>query len=95
MTTCVPLGDKINGYDLHDKATTACTNEDAVLLPGVTFYGKSPKGSPIFAVMNYGQFKAAKTGMIVASVAAAALGITAIVLGVKLARKGGSTLLVA
>ena len=95
MTTCVPLGDKINGYDLHEKATTACTNDDAVSLPGVTFYGKNSKGDPIFAVMNYGQFKTAKTGMIVASVIAAALGITAIVLGVKLAKKGSSTLVVA
>lgn len=94
MASCVPLGDKINGYDIHEKATTACTNEEAVALPNVAFYGKDSKGKPMFAVMNYGQFKTAKTGMIVASVLAAALGITAIVLGVKLAKKGKPALII-
>ena len=87
-TTCTPLGDKINGYDLYEKTGTPCLNWPDVALPGVTFYGKTPDDKPIFAVMNYSQFKTAKTGMIITTVIAAALGITAIVLGVKLARKG-------
>jgi hypothetical protein len=88
MANCAPLGDKINGYDLYEKTASPCTNEAAVKLPNVTFYGKSSKNTPLFAVMNYETFKCAKHGMLIASVAAAALGITAIVLGVKLAKKG-------
>lgn len=86
--TCKPLGDAINEYVVYEKATATCNNEDAVALPGVAFYGKTASDKPIFAVMNYDTFRNAKTGMIIASVLAAGLGITAIVLGVKLANKG-------
>lgn len=89
MAGCVPLGNKINGFEVFNEASNSitCTNEDALALPEVMFYGKTQKNKPIFAVMNYSTFKTAKTGMIVASVLAAALGITSIVLGVKLSKK--------
>ena len=82
---CKPLGDAINEYVVYEKATPTCNNEDAVALPKVTFYGRTAGDKPLFAVMNYDTFRNAKTGMIVASVLAAGLGIAAIVLGVKLA----------
>lgn len=86
MASCKPLGDSINEYMIHEKATATCPNEDEIMLPQVAFYGKNAKDKPIFAVMNYETFCHAKTGMIVASVLAAGLGIAAIVLGVKLAK---------
>ena len=83
---CKPLGDSINEYVIYEKATAVC-NEDDVALSKVAFYGKAAgKDKPIFAVMNYDTFRNAKAGMIIASVLAAGLGITAIVLGVKLAK---------
>jgi len=85
-TACKPLGDTINDYMVYEKTTTTCLNSNDVALDGVAFYGKTPSDKPIFAVMNYDTFRNAKMGMIIASVVAAGLGITAIVLGVKLAK---------
>ena len=89
MATCKPLGNKINDYMIHDESDNSmtCSNAEEIALPTVAFYGKNASNKPIFAVMNYDTFRNAKMGMIIASVAAAALGITAIVLGVKLSKK--------
>ena len=84
--TCKPLGDSINDYTIYEKATATCGNANSVSLDSVSFYGKNANDKPIFAVMNYDTFRNAKMGMIIASVLAAGLGITAIVLGVKLAK---------
>lgn len=85
---CKPIGDTVGDYTLYEKSTTICENTMPVCTPSVKFYGKTKDDKPVIAVMNYCTFRDAKTGMIIASVAAAALGITAIVLGVKLAKKG-------
>lgn len=76
------------GFAVYNKDSgSACPDADKFELNKIMFFGKTPKNDPMFTVMDYEMFKNAKTGMWVATGAAAVLGVTAIVLGMKLYKK--------
>ncbi len=70
-------------FDAKSTTQPICSNPSELLLKTPFYYGKTEKGEPIYALMDYSDFKVAKIGIIAASVTAAVLGVGCIVLGVK------------
>ena len=82
---CTPLNaaSKLGSFPLYnpdDKIKPCCQDRRACLLGVPVFFGKGPDNKPLFAVVDYDQFKIAKRGTVVATVAASVFGIAAVVL---------------
>ena len=89
-TTCAPATPQtlFGTYGLYDDSKPGCDNAAALLLGKPVFYGKNNANrQPLFVVLDYEHFKIARSGMVVASGAALVLGVTALVLAIKLAKK--------
>ncbi len=75
-------------YKPFDASQPGCDDANAVVLGRPIFYGKNnANGQPMFVALDYEHFKIARTGMIISTCSAAVLGITAIVLAVKLSKR--------
>ncbi len=75
-------------YGLFDETKPGCDSAEQFFMGKPKFYGKNnANGQPMFVALDYENFKIARTGMIISTCTAAVLGITAIVLAVKLAKK--------
>lgn len=88
-TTCAPItpATLFGTYELYDDSKPGCDNVEGLMTKPL-FYGKNNKNhQPLFVVMCYENFKIARSGMIIASGAAVVLGVTSIVLAIKLMKK--------
>lgn len=88
--TCSAITDSsmFGTYGLFDAAKPGCDGANAFVMGRPRFYGKdNANGQPMFVALDYEHFKIARTGMIISTCTAAILGITAIVLAVKLSKK--------
>lgn len=84
---CAKLTDPITfgSYQTYDKSAR-CAGAADVELQSPLFFGRDDKDKPIFATMSYKQFAAAKYGMIGASALAIGLGLTSLILAMKLSK---------
>lgn len=88
--TCSAITDSsmFGTYGLFDDTKPGCDGADAFMMGRPRFYGKNnANGQPMFVALDYVNFKIARTGIIISTCTAAVLGITTIVLAVKLAKK--------
>jgi hypothetical protein len=90
MSNCSPLtaASLLGSYGLYDTSKPGCDRASEFAIGKPMFFGKNNvTNDPMFAVIDFENFKIAKTGMIVASCIAAALGVTTIILAIKLNKK--------
>lgn len=70
-------------FDASSTTQSACSSSSTLLLGSPFFYGKTEKGEPIYALMDYSEFKMAKMALVASAVTAAILGVGCIALGIK------------
>lgn len=88
-TVCSAITDSslFGTYGLFDETKPGCDDADAFVMGKPRFYGKNnANGQPMFVALDYENFKIARTGMIISTCTAAVLGITTIVLAIKLSK---------
>ena len=89
MSNFKPFDDNtmVGEHQIFDKTNKVCINTDTVALNKTFYFGKNIRGKPIYALMDYDSFKIARYSMIVSTCGTAALGITTILLCLKLCKQ--------